>query len=75
MKGRKVMLYSGAADYQCWNGLFVNGEECAQRIAAAILQTISELPDFDSVFGQLLSVRLLEATDRDEVQHGQLNNS
>ena len=68
MKGRKVMLCSGAADYRCWNGLFVNGEECSQRIAGAVLQAISELPDFDSVFGQLLSERFADLDDREGIQ-------
>ena len=68
MKGLKVMLCSGAADYQCWNGLFVNGEECASRISTAILQAISEMPDFDFVFGQLLGDRLADAADREGAQ-------
>ncbi|HUQ69000.1 MAG TPA: recombinase family protein [Planctomycetaceae bacterium] len=54
MKGRKILLYSGAADYRCWNGLFINGEECSQRIVTAIVEAIADLPDFDTVFGDLV---------------------
>lgn len=68
MKGQKVMLCSGAADYRCWNGLYVNGEECAKRIASAALQALSEFPEFDSVFGEMVRQQNAELEGRPAAQ-------
>ena len=68
MKGQRVMLCSGAADYRCWNSMHVHGGECARRISNAVVQAISELPDFDTVFGQLVGERLAEAADLEGTQ-------
>ncbi|WP_020476065.1 recombinase family protein [Zavarzinella formosa] len=44
------MMCSGARDYKCWNTVTFNGHEAADRIARAVLDHISRLPDFEPVF-------------------------
>jgi DNA invertase Pin-like site-specific DNA recombinase len=59
-KRLKYLLCSGAAEYRCWNAMYVPGPECAAAIAEAVIQALADMPDFDAVFGELVRRRLAD---------------
>jgi len=42
------LLCRGAYEYRCWNAITVDGPEAAEKIASAVFDEISRLPEFDS---------------------------
>ena len=53
--GQKThMMCSGAYDYNCWNGITLDGPLAAEKMAAAILEEIRHLPDFEDAFAASL---------------------
>ena len=44
------MMCSGAKNYNCWNGITLNGPEAGQKMLKAILTEIQALPDFEKAF-------------------------
>jgi DNA invertase Pin-like site-specific DNA recombinase len=52
------LMCQGAHQYCCWNGLAVDGPDAATRLLAAIRREIAYLPEFDSVFLQMVEEEL-----------------
>lgn len=44
------LMCSGAREYACWNGATFNGPEAAEKIAAAVLDAICNLPGYDETY-------------------------
>jgi site-specific DNA recombinase len=44
------MMCAGARDYACWNSATFDGRDAAGRLAAALLEVVESLPEFDEVF-------------------------
>lgn len=49
------LMCSGARLHRCWNGSTFDGPLAAGRIAAAVVDRVRQLPDFDLAFGQVLA--------------------
>lgn len=84
-KERRMLMCSGAANYQCWNSVALNLEIAGEKLAAAFHDAIAELPDYDDALIEAVAEeadRLLAGRDEqrqqlvdqiDEVER-QLNN-
>lgn len=59
-KKRPYLLCKGAAEWRCWNSVYVYGADAGQRIVAAVLEGVMQLPEFDTVFGNLVRVQATE---------------
>lgn len=44
---KKLMRCSGKQNYQCWNGIEINGHVAATKLTEAIFTEIANLPAFD----------------------------
>jgi len=53
-KKRPYLLCKGAAEWQCWNSVYVYGAHASQKIIAAVLDGVMQMPEFDTVFGDLV---------------------
>jgi DNA invertase Pin-like site-specific DNA recombinase len=49
---KKLMKCSGNQNYRCWNGVEIDGKLAATKLAEAIFQEISSLPEFDATLLQ-----------------------
>ncbi len=46
----EFLMCSGSREYRCWNGATASGPLLAERVSGAILEEISRLPEFDTLF-------------------------
>jgi hypothetical protein len=68
--GRKDhLMCSGARQHVCWNGVTVDGPLAANRIAAAFLQEVAKLEDYDATF---LAMVTEESSKLDSAREGRL---
>jgi hypothetical protein len=49
----KYLMCSGAREYKCWNGVTFEATAAAQKLSAAVIDAIQQIPDFDVDFGQM----------------------
>ena len=60
------LMCGGAYDYECWNGITVDGPLAAEKLSRAILREIEALPGSESTFSDLLNAEV----DRIRVAQG-----
>jgi DNA invertase Pin-like site-specific DNA recombinase len=65
LKGhRGAFMCSGAAEYRCWNALVPCEEDVVRNISRAVIETISNMPDFDETLIALAKAKLSESQTR-----------
>ena len=60
---RDRLVCSGAKNYQCWNGVTVDGPLARERLSASIYQALRQIPSFDA---KLMSALEKECTSASE---------
>jgi len=64
------LVCQGSRDYKCWNTVGVDGPLAAQKLTAAIMTGLEQIPDFDPTLREMLQQELDEVgVDRDRRQH------
>lgn len=44
----EALICSGAKEYNCWMGMSINGPKAREKLCAAILEQLQQIPEFDS---------------------------
>lgn len=70
---KQNLMCSGARGYACWNGATFNGPEAAEKIAAAVLCVISNLPGYDESYQAEVSAELERKSSTKQARHTELS--
>jgi DNA invertase Pin-like site-specific DNA recombinase len=54
------LVCQGSRDYKCWNTVGVNGPLAAQKLTAAVMTGIQQIPDFEPALREMLQQELDE---------------
>lgn len=62
------LMCDGARNYECWNGVSIDGPLANEKLTAAVMAEIEKLKDFDDAFRQLVAAAAAEMNRSSEQQ-------